>query len=294
MPFKLTQAIPLLFVWLWSTGFIGAKYGLPYIEPFFMLFVRFCLVLVIFWLLIKIYRSKWIDQKQSWQQIIVGSLIHGGYLGGVFFAIKLGVPAGISAIIVGMQPIITTIFGRLFLNQSLHKYQILGLLLGFAGVSLVILEKSSIDASSMSPLGIVACIIALLSISAGTIMQKQLASNVPLLTGSFYQYIGAIIVVGLITFSIEQQTVIYTTELFIAMAWLIFGLSVLAILLLLYMIREGEVAKVTSYFYLVPPAAVIQTWLIFDEKLGAMAIAGSLMTVLGVICVVKSQIKKTD
>ena len=289
MPFKLTQAIPLLFVWLWSTGFIGAKYGLPYIEPFFMLFVRFCVVLVIFWLLIKLYKSKWIDQKQSWQQILVGSLIHGGYLGGVFFAIKLGVPAGISAIIVGLQPIITTIFGRLFLNQTLHKYQLFGLVLGFAGVSLVILEKSSIDASEISSLGIIACIIALLSISAGTIMQKQLASNVPLLTGSFYQYIGAILVVGLITFSIEQQTVIYTTELYIAMAWLILGLSVLAILLLLYMIREGEVSKVTSYFYLVPPAAVIQTWLIFDEKLGMMAIAGSVMTVIGVLFVVKSQ-----
>ena len=135
MPFKLTQAIPLLFVWLWSTGFIGAKYGLPYIEPFFMLFVRFCIVLVIFWLLIKIYRSKWIDQKQSWQQIAVGSLIHGGYLGGVFFAIKLGVPAGISAIIVGLQPIITTLFGRLFLNQSLHKFQIIGLAYGSIVIS---------------------------------------------------------------------------------------------------------------------------------------------------------------
>lgn len=289
MPFKLTQAIPLLFVWLWSTGFIGAKYGLPYIEPFFMLFVRFCLVLVIFWLLIKFYRSKWISQQQGWQQIIVGSLIHGGYLGGVFFAIKLGVPAGISAIIVGMQPIITTLFGRLFLNQSLAGYQLLGLVLGFAGVSLVILEKSSIDASQMSPLGIFACIVALLSISVGTLLQKRMSNDVPLLTGSFYQYIGAIIVVGLITFSIEQQTVIYTFELYLAMAWLIFGLSVLAILLLLYMIREGEVAKVTSYFYLVPPAAVIQTWLLFDEKLGVMAITGSIMAVIGVIFVVKSQ-----
>lgn len=289
MPFKLTQIVPLIFVWLWSTGFIGAKYGLPYIEPFFMLFVRFCIVLVIFLLLIKLYKSQWINTSQSWQQVLVGSLIHGGYLGGVFFAIKLGVPAGISAIIVGLQPIITTLIGRFFLNQNLHIYQVVGLVLGFIGVSLVILEKASVDASEMDPLGIIACIIALLSISLGTILQKQHASNVPLLTGSFYQYIGAIIVVGLVTFSIEQQTVEYTTELLIAMAWLVFGLSVLAILLLLYMIREGEVAKVTSYFYLVPPAAVIQTWLIFDERLGFMAILGSIMTVVGVLFVVKSQ-----
>ncbi|MEH6442547.1 MAG: DMT family transporter [Oceanospirillaceae bacterium] len=288
MSFKLTRAIPLLFVWLWSTGFIGAKYGLPYIEPFFMLFVRFCVVIVIFCFLIKIYKSQWLNTTQSWQQILIGGLIHGGYLGGVFFAIKLGVPAGISAIIVGLQPIITTIIGRLFLNQALNAKQLIGLALGFSGISLVILDSTNVDASQMSSLGILACVIALLCISLGTVLQKQLAGNVSLLTGSFYQYVGAIMVMALLTFSLEEQQVSYTIELFAAMAWLILGLSVLAILLLLYMIREGEVAKVTSYFYLVPPAAVFQSWLIFDEKLGLIAIFGSVLTVVGVLFVVKS------
>ena len=292
MSLNLTKIAPFLFVWLWSTGFIGAKYGLPYIEPFFMLFIRFCFVILIFLILINIYKSKWLNQTQSLQQVFIGTLIHGGYLGGVFFAIKLGVPAGITAIIVGLQPIVTSGIGYLFLKQSLNVRQAIGLLLGFIGVSLVILEKASVDTQNMDPLGLFACFIALFCISLGTVLQKKLASNVSLLTGSFYQYIGAIIIVALITFSMEQQIVVYTSELFIAMAWLVIGLSVFAVLLLLYMIKEGEVAKVTSYFYLVPPAAVIQSWLIFDERLGILAIIGSLLTVIGVIFVVKSQSKR--
>ncbi len=292
MSLNLTKIAPFLFVWLWSTGFIGAKYGLPYIEPFFMLFIRFCFVILIFLILINIYKAKWLNQTKSLQQIFIGTLIHGGYLGGVFFAIKLGVPAGITAIIVGMQPIVTSVIGYLFLNQSLNSKQSIGLLLGFIGVSLVILENASIDTQNMNALGLLSCFIALLCISLGTVLQKKLASNVSLLTGSFYQYIGAIIIVALITFSMEKQIVVYTTELFIAMAWLIIGLSVFAVLLLLYMIKEGEVAKVTSYFYLVPPAAVIQSWILFDERLGILAIIGSVLTVVGVVFVVKSQSKK--
>ncbi len=289
MPFNLNKIAPFLFVWLWSTGFIGAKYGLPYIEPFFMLFVRFCFVILIFLILIKIYQSTWLNKTQSIQQLVIGTLIHGGYLGGVFFAIKLGVPAGITAIIVGLQPIITTLIGRLFLNQSLNAKQSIGLLLGFIGISLVILENASIDTQNMNIFGLTACLVALISISLGTLLQKQLASNVPLLTGSFYQYIGAIILISIVTFSVETQDVIFSTELFLAMSWLVIGLSVLAILLLLYMIREGEVSKVTSYFYLVPPAAVIQGWFLFDERLGVLAIVGSILTVIGVVFVVKSK-----
>ena len=288
MHLNLTKIAPFLFVWLWSTGFIGAKYGLPYIEPFFMLFVRFCFVILIFLILIKIYRSTWLNQTQSMQQVFIGTLIHGGYLGGVFFAIKLGVPAGITAIIVGLQPIVTTLIGRIFLNQALNGKQAIGLLLGFVGIALVILENASVDTQNMNVLGLGACLVALICISLGTVLQKRLAGDVSLLTGSFYQYIGAIIVITLLTFSTETQEVLYTTELFIAMAWLVIGLSVLAILLLLYMIREGEVSKVTSYFYLVPPAAVIQSWLLFDERLGVLAIIGSILTVIGVVFVVKS------
>ena len=287
MSVKLTQAAPFLFVWLWSTGFVGAKYGLPYIEPFFMLLVRFAIVVVIFYLLVQVFRAKWLDKQYIAQQLLVGTLIQGGYLGGVFFAIKQGVPAGLAAIIVGLQPIITTLACWLFLQQEINRSQLAGLSLGFIGISLVIVEKNAFDTSSLSALGIIACIIALICISAGTLLQKQYSEKVPLLSGSFYQYIGATLVVAVLSFSMETQSVIYSLELLAAMSWLIFGLSILAILLLLYMIREGEVAKVTSYFYLVPPAAVIQTWWLFDESLGPLALTGCVCTVLGVYLVGK-------
>ncbi|MGB1239894.1 MAG: DMT family transporter, partial [Pseudomonadales bacterium] len=174
----------------------------------------------------------------------------------------------------------------LFLGQRIQWRQAAGLGLGFIGVALVIADRQMIETAQLSSLGIAACFIALLAISLGTVLQKQWAQQVPLLTGSLYQYMGAAVVVALLTYSLETQTVNYTFELFAAMTWLIFGLSVLAILLLLYMIREGEVAKVTSYFYLVPPAAVTQTWLFFDESLGPMAIVGCLAAVLGVFLVV--------
>jgi len=289
MPFQFAKVAPFIFVWLWSTGFIGAKYGLPYIEPFFMLFIRFLFVLLIFFALVNFYRSKWLDMKQASQQILIGTLIHGAYLAGVFFAIKEGVPAGVAAIIVGLQPIMTSIIGKLFLAEPVNTKQSIGLILGFVGICLVIAEKFTLHTGSISMLGLIACIIALFSISIGTLLQKQLASHTPLLSGSFFQYIGALFVVGILTITTEQQVVIYSWELIGAMSWLVFGLSVLAILLLLYMIREGEVAKVTSYFYLVTPVAVFQTWLLFDEKLGVYAILGALLTVIGVVIVVKNK-----
>ena len=293
MHFKLTKLAPFLFVWLWSTGFVGAKYGLPYIEPFFMLLVRFIIVIGVFWLLVIIYRSQWLNLKQNWQQFCIGLLIHGGYLGGVFFAINEGVPAGVAAIIVGLQPLLTSLVGWLVLKQRVNYKQLIGLLLGFIGVSLVIAEKFSFSDSALNSLGLTACFVALLCISLGTVLQKQLAEKVPLLSGSLVQYIGATLVVLVLTLTFETQQVEYSLELFLSMAWLILALSVLAILLLLYMIREGEVAKVTSYFYLVPPAAVLQTWLIFDESMGLMAVAGTVLTVIGVVFVVKTASTKT-
>ena len=289
MSWKLTKTAPFIFVWLWSTGFIGAKYGLPYIEPFFMLSVRFSIVLIIFFIAMQFFRANWLDRKSSLQQIFIGALIHGAYLAGIFFAIKEGVPAGLAAIIVGLQPIVTSIIGKFFLEQSLKPQQLIGLTLGFSGICLVILEKMNFQSEQGSLIGLFACTVSLLSISVGTILQKKMGAKVPLLTGSLYQYIGALLVVGLLTFNLESQHVTYTLQLYLAMAWLIIGLSIFAILLLLYMIREGEVAKVTSYFYLVPPVAVLQTWWLFDEKLGALAIFGGLLTVLGVVLVVKYQ-----
>jgi drug/metabolite transporter (DMT)-like permease len=286
---KTTLIIPLVFVWLWSTGFIGAKYGLPYIEPYFMLLIRFILAITVFLCIMKILKSKRITPQQALNQVLVGMLLHGAYLGGVFFAINEGMPAGVVAIIVGLQPILTTFIGWASLGQSVNKYQLSGLLLGFTGIVLVIIGSNNIENIGLNSLSIIACIVALSGISIGTIVQKSLGKDLPLLTSSMYQYLGAALVMVVLTFTMEEQHVEYALDLYAAMAWLVLGLSVSAVLLLMYMIREGEVAKVASYFYLVPPVTVVQTWLLFNERMGVLALVGCAFSIYGVYLVVSQK-----
>ena len=293
---RLTNLIPLLFVWLWSTGFVGAKYGLPYIEPFFMLVVRFICVIVLLFLLVEILRNPRATFRQALGQMLVGLLLHGLYLGGVFYAIKQGVPAGISAVIVGLQPILISVLERVFLYQPARKGQYIGLIAGIIGITLVVASKMNmseigmddIGMSGMSVAGLVANIVALFGISVGTIIQKHIGADVPLLSGSLFQYMGAAAAMLALTLMLEIQAVEPTIELALALLWLVFGLSILAVILMMYMIREGEVVKVTSYYYLVPPVTLLQTWLLFDERLNAVALVGCALTVYAVYKVVRA------
>lgn len=320
---RLTNLIPLLFVWLWSTGFVGAKYGLPYIEPFFMLVIRFICVIVLLSLLIAILRHPRATYRQALGQMLVGLLLHGLYLGGVFYAIKQGVPAGISAVIVGLQPILISVLERVFVHpsarhghskthskthsgnrykaqyKSQYKSQNIGLIIGFIGIMLVVASNSSFDlgiihmiggmqTGGISAIGLTANIIALFGIVIGTIIQKRIGADVPLLSGSLYQYLGATILMLGLTFMLETQTFEPAIELGLALLWLVFGLSILAVVLLMYMIREGEVVKVTSYFYLVPPVTLLQTWLLFDERLNLVGLIGCALTVYAVYKVVRT------
>ena len=293
---RLTNLIPMLFVWLWSTGFVGAKYGLPYIEPFFMLVLRFICVIVLLFLLVEIWRNPRATCRQALGQMLVGLLLHGLYLGGVFYAIKQGVPAGISAVIVGLQPILISVLERVFLHQPARQGQYVGLIAGFIGITLVVASNmgmreigmGDIGISGMSVAGLIANILALFGISVGTIIQKRIGADVPLLSGSLYQYMGAAAAMLALTLMLETQAVEPTVELALALLWLVFGLSILAVILLMYMIREGEVVKVTSYFYLVPPVTLVQTWLLFDERLNAVALVGCALTVYAVYKVVRA------
>lgn len=282
------KLIPFLFVWLWSTGFIAAKFGLPYIEPFFMLAVRFIAAIVIFYGIVQLFKQTWLSNKQALLQILMGSLLHGTYLGGVFLAIKLEIPAGLAAIIVGLQPILTSFIAWFLLSQKLSFRQLLGLALGLAGVSAVIFDSYELTGSALNSFGLIACFAALLGISFATVIQKRYAQNTPLISGSMFQYIGAAVTVLPISLAFEQQSVELSLPLVGAMLWLIFAISIAAVLLLMYMIREGEVARVTSYFYLVPLAAVIQSWWLFNEEFGLIAIIGGASSALGVYLVSKS------
>jgi drug/metabolite transporter (DMT)-like permease len=285
---KLIPFIPFIFVMLWSTGFIGAKYGLPYIEPFNMLFIRMLMTLCVFMLLMVALKSRWPTGRQGFHQMVSGSLVHAAYLGGVFAAIKWDMPAGVAAIVVGLQPLLTALIGRVWFKQSLAKLQLLGLVLGLVGVSLVLTGGKELSALSLRPEAIVAVIIALLGISVGTLYQKRFGAGVDLMAGSFFQYMATALWMGLLTFGTETRDIDWSLDLMLALGWLVFGLSVSAVLLLMYMIREGESARVASYFYLVPPVTVIEAWLLFDEALGVIALIGIFITVLGVYLVLKS------
>lgn len=281
--------IPFLFVFLWSTGFIAAKYALPFIEPFYLLFIRMALTTIVFMLLCFAFKVKLLRPIQAGHQMVTGFLVHGAYLGGVFAAIKWGMPAGITAIIVGIQPILTAFLGWSFLGERLQLRQWAGLGIGLVGVIFVLLTTGQQEYVSLNWTAMLAAITALLGISFGTLYQKRFGADVNLLAGSFWQYVSVMLLMAIMTWTFEVRDVVWDKQLIFALAWLVIGLSVTAILLLMYMIREGETAKVASYFYLVPPVASIEAWLLFDEYLSFMSIIAIFITVFGVYLVIRKK-----
>ncbi len=283
----LVSSIPFIFVFLWSTGFIAAKYALPFIEPFSLLFVRMILTIAVFLLLCAFFRVKWLPLRQAGHQMVTGFLVHGTYLGGVFAAIKWGMPAGIAAIVVGVQPVLTACLGWSCFGEYLRPKQWLGLGLGLVGVTTVLLNTGQQESVALTWPAILAALSALVGISLGTLYQKRFGAGVNLLAGSLWQYVSAALLMAILAMGFESHEVVWDKQLIFALGWLVFGLSVTAILLLMYMIREGETAKVASYFYLVPAVASIEAWFLFDESLTPVAIIAIVATVFGVYLVIK-------
>jgi len=276
------SVVPFAFVLLWSTGFIGARYGLPYIEPFNYLFIRMLFTLAVFFILIQIFRGRWPSWQVAKHQLVTGSLIHAGYLGGVFAAIKLDMPAGVTAIIVGLQPLLTAFISQVWLGARLNRLGWLGLWMGLLGVVVVLGSGLGDGAIELHWGAIGSAILALFSISLGTLYQKRHGTGADLLTGSFLQYVATAVIMAVLTFSFETREVVWHPELIGGLTWLVLGLSLSAILLLMIMIREGESAKVASYFYLVPPATALEAWWLFDETLSSLTLIGVAITVCGV------------
>lgn len=284
---SLLRYVPLLFVLLWSTGFIGARYALPFIEPFTLLFIRMLLTLAVFAGLCLIFKPRWPSFEQGKQQMVVGFLVHACYLGGVFAAIKWQMPVGITAIIVGLQPLLTALLSWRWLNEKLRVVQWLGLLLGLIGVVLILVNGQQAGTLVIRFEAIIAVLLALAGISIGTLYQKRFGRGVDLLSGSVYQYLATAIAMAILAFVFEERLIEWNAQLILALGWLVFGLSVSAILLLMLMIREGEAAKVASYFYLVPPVTAIEAWLLFGEELTLIQGGAIGITVLGVYLVLK-------
>jgi drug/metabolite transporter (DMT)-like permease len=278
----LARIAPGLFVLLWATGFIGARYAMPWTEPLLFLFARFLITFAILAAIVVVSKRNWPSGKLSLHAMFTGCLIHGVYLGGVFWAIKNGMPAGLSALIVGLQPIITAILAGLFLGEKVTPRQWAGLAAGLAGVVLVLAPAWMNLSGRVTAATVSASAISVIGMSAGTIWQKRFLGQTALLPATAMQFLGAAIVMGAVSVIFETPSVVWSGELVFAMAWLVLVLSIGAIFLLMLLIREGEVTKVASLFYLVPGVTALLAWLLFSEKLSAIQIMGMAIAAVGV------------
>lgn len=286
-------AMPFLFVALWSTGFIGAKFGLPYAEPFTFLFIRFVLTLALLVPLVQLMGGDWPKGAPLWGHIAVsGLLVHGAYLGGVFYGIYQGMPAGLASLLVGLQPLLTALLAGPLLNERLVAKQWLGLALGLAGIVLVLGGKLDPGAHLFQGFGggaLASVLVALLGISGGTLYQKRFCTDMPLLSGTVVQYLGAGVVLGLGALLFEERNVEWTPTFLLTLGWLVLVLSISAILLLMALIKRGEASRVASLFYLVPPVTALQAWWLFDERLPLPSLVGMAIAITGVVLVVRGK-----
>jgi drug/metabolite transporter (DMT)-like permease len=264
--------MPALFVVLWSTGFIGAKLGLPYVEPFTFLGVRMLLATGLLLLLALATAAPWPRRPLEVAHIsVAGLLVHGVYLGGVFYAIALGMSAGVVAIIVAVQPLLTAALSGWLLGERVSPRQWLGFVLGLLGVALVVQERIGGNGGSLA---VLAALTALLGITFGTLYQKRYCPNIDIRTAGTIQYAGTGLLLLLGAWLFETMRIEWTGEFVFALLWLTLVLSVGAIGLLFALIRRGAMAKVASLFYLAPPFAAVFAYLVFGETLGAQALLG--------------------
>lgn len=272
-----------IFVILWSTGFIGAKFGLPYIEPLTFLSIRFVLVILCFALWVQASRAPWPSWRQAGDAALIGVLIHGVYLGGVFVAISMGLEAGLAALIVGLQPIVTALIARQVLDERLSRLQWGGMALGFGGVGLVTLRKLGDGVGNWSAVGF--CLAALVAISVASILQKTRAEGHPLRASTLVQYAAALLVMAPLALTLETNGIDWTGELVFALGWLVLVLSIGAVSLLFVLLRRGAASNVASLFFLVPASTALIAWALFGETLTPVELSGVAATALGVLMV---------
>jgi drug/metabolite transporter (DMT)-like permease len=278
---RFTALAPLLFVVLWSTGFIGAKLGLPDCEPLTLLTLRYAAVLVLMGAVALATRAPWPASTMQWVHIgVSGLLIHAVYLGGVFTAIRLGLPAGVTALVVGLQPVLTALGAALLLGERVRPTQWAGLALGLAGVVLVVARK--VQGGPAATALLLPAVVALAGITVGTLYQKRFCASFDLRTGSVVQFLPSLAITALVAWRTETMVVHWTPAFVFALGWLVLVLSVGAVSLLNVLIRSGSAVNVASLFYLTPPTTALIAWAMFGETLTGLALAGMGLAVLGV------------
>jgi len=287
------KAMPVVFVLIWSTGFIVARYGMPYAPPFSFLLVRYLLSIVCFLVWIGLARVSWPRDRGQWLHLAVtGILMHAGYLGGVWAAVKAGMGSGLSSLIVGFQPVLTAIWLSWSLRGSdqpgVTPRQWTGLLLGFAGLLMVVWRKLTLGSpmDHVTPVNMVFALGAMFSITIGTLYQKRFVQPCDVRTANTVQLLAASLVTLPLAWA-EPELIRWNAESIGAMAWAVLGLTLGGSSLLYILIQRGAAASVTSLMYMVPPTTAIIAWLLFGETITAATIAGTALTALGVSLVVR-------
>ena len=283
----LERYAPGIFVIIWSSGFVVAKYAFQSSDVLFFLSIRLFIAAAILALITKAMKqSLRLTRREFLTSLMIGVALHAIYLGGVWEAIAQGSPAGIASVITSLQPVFVSLIAVRLLGEALRKNQIIGLVLGLAGVFLVLAPAFS-QVGEMTLIALLLLIAALGGSTSATLMQKKLGSSIPLLAGTTYQFLIAAIILAVISLASGEMKMDWNLQSTLAMAWAVIVTSIIAILLLLWMLTRGSAARVSSLLYLVPPMTAIQALILFDEKLNPQAVIGIAMTALGVALVQK-------
>jgi drug/metabolite transporter (DMT)-like permease len=280
----LIRFAPALFIFIWSSGYVVAKYAAPHAEPLTFLLLRYCGVVVLMTALALLFRAQWPRGRDVLHLAVAGIGIQAAYLGGVWVAVSKGMPAGISALIVNVQPVLTAAFA-FFVHERVNPRQWLGIALGFAGVLLVVWHK--ITSTGLAWLPVLLCVFSLLSMTAATLYQKRFVPSFDLRTGQVVQFVASIVATLPFVLLFDSFYIVWNVHSIAAMAWSILVLTGGGISLMFLMLREGKATTVTSYMYLVPAVTALMAWLMFDERLAPLAIAGMAVTLFGVYLVNK-------
>jgi drug/metabolite transporter (DMT)-like permease len=284
-----TRTAPALFVLLWSTGFTGIRYGIPYAPPFTFIAVRMAIASILLALIsLAITKRFTHDLSTIGKSVLVGATIHGAYLGGCFYGVKQGMPAGITALICSLQPVLVSLFSSIFFQEKLSIRKWLGLGLGLTGLVLVIAPKLSGTTGQELPMvGVAAIFIALLGGTSGTLLQKKFGSGVEVLSGTSWQYVATGILMGSLALIFEgDQSITWNASFIFSLTWLIVALSIGAILILYFLLSHSSASSVSSLYYLVPAVTAVEAYFLFGEKIGLVTGLGPLVTIAGVALVV--------
>jgi drug/metabolite transporter (DMT)-like permease len=275
--------IPPLFVLLWSTGWISAKYAALNADPLWFLTVRFALAFAVITLFAAVVRAPWPRGRVAWGHALVsGVLIHGLYLGGVWWAVKHGLSVGLSGLLAALQPLLTALLGPALLGERVSARQWLGVGLGFAGVVLVLSPKLGLTGGETAWLALGVNVVGMLAVTAGSFYQKRFVATADLRTVTAAQYLGALLVVAPLALATENLRFDHTVETYATLAWSVLVLSVVTVSLMLWMINRGEVTRVSALIYLVPSTVALMAWALFGETLNVMQISGMALTAAGV------------